>query len=109
MALAQRPQVLLLDEPTTYLDICHQLEVMQLLVKLNRELGLTVVMVIHELNHALQYADYVAVIKAGRLVREGAPKEIVTAELLREVFGVRADEFACTNGLRALVPIDLCK
>ena len=109
MALAQRPQVLLLDEPTTYLDICHQLEVMQLLVKLNRELGLTVVMVIHELNHAIQYADYVAVIKAGRLVTCGAPKEIVTARLLADVFRVQADEFACSNGLRALVPVDLCK
>ncbi len=109
MALAQRPQVLLLDEPTTYLDICHQLEVMQLLLKLNKELGLTVVMVIHDLNHAIQYADYVAVIKAGRLVTCGAPREIVTAALLADVFGVRADEFACSNGLRALVPVDLCK
>ena len=109
MALAQRPQVLLLDEPTTYLDICHQLEVMQLLVKLNRELGLTVVMVIHELNHAIQYADYVAVIKAGRLVTCGEPKEIVTSQLLADVFRVQADEFACSNGLRALVPVDLCK
>lgn len=109
MALAQRPQVLLLDEPTTYLDICHQLEVMQLLVKLNRELGLTVVMVIHELNHAIQYADYVAVIKAGRLVTCGEPKEILTSKLLAEVFKVQADEFACSNGLRALVPVDLCK
>ena len=109
MALAQRPQVLLLDEPTTYLDICHQLEVMQLLDKLNKELGLTVVMVIHDLNHAIQYADYVAVIKAGRLVTSGAPKEIVTSQLLADVFRVKADEFTCSNELRALVPIDLCK
>lgn len=109
MALAQRPEVLLLDEPTTYLDICHQLEVMQLLDKLNKELGLTVVMVIHDLNHAIQYADYVAVIRQGRLVVSGQPKEIVTSKLLADVFRVRADEFACTNGLRALVPIDLYK
>ena len=109
MALAQRPQVLLLDEPTTYLDICHQLEVMQLLVKLNRELGLTVVMVIHELNHAIQYADYVAVIKAGRLVTSGEPREMVTSGLLADVFRVQADEFSCSNGLRALVPVDLCR
>lgn len=109
MALAQRPQVLLLDEPTTYLDICHQLEVMQLLLKLNRELGLTVVMVIHDLNHAIQYADYVAVIKQGRLVTCGEPQEIVTAQLLEQVFRVQADEFACSNGLRALLPVDLCK
>ena len=109
MALAQRPEVLLLDEPTTYLDICHQLEVMQLLDKLNKELGLTVVMVIHDLNHAIQYADYVAVIRQGRLVVSGQPQEIVTSKLLADVFRVRADEFACTNGLRALVPIDLYK
>ena len=109
MALAQRPQVLLLDEPTTYLDICHQLEVMQLLVKLNRELGLTVVMVIHDLNHAIQYADHVTVIKSGYLVTSGSPKDIVTSSLLQDVFCVKADEFACTNGLRALVPIDLYK
>lgn len=109
MALAQRPQVLLLDEPTTYLDICHQLEVMQLLLKLNRELGLTVVMVIHDLNHAIQYADYVAVIKQGRLVTCGEPKQIVTAQLLAQAFRVQADEFSCSNGLRALLPVDLCK
>ena len=109
MALAQRPQVLLLDEPTTYLDICHQLEVMQLLDKLNKELGLTVVMVIHDLNHAIQYADYVAVIKAGRLVVSGEPKEIVTSKLLAYVFRVQADEFACSNGLPALVPITVCR
>lgn len=109
MALAQRPQVLLLDEPTTYLDICHQLEVMQLLDKLNKELGLTVVMVIHDLNHAIQYADYAAVIKAGRLVTSGAPQEIVTAKLLADVFNVQADEFACSNGRRALVPLKVCR
>ena len=82
---------------------------MQLLVKLNRELGLTVVMVIHELNHAIQYADFVAVMKAGRLVTSGVPQEIVTSGLLADVFRVQADEFACSNGMRALVPVDLCK
>lgn len=109
MALAQRPQVLLLDEPTTYLDICHQVEVMQLLIKLNKELGLTVVMVIHDLNHAIQYADYVAVMKSGKLVTCGIPDKIVTANLLADVFNVQAEEFSCHNGLRALVPVDLCK
>ena len=72
---------------------------MQLLDKLNKELGLTVVMVIHDLNHAIQYADYVAVIKAGRLVVSGEPKEIVTSKLLADVFRVQADEFACSNSL----------
>ena len=109
MALAQRPEVLLLDEPTTYLDICHQLEIMQLIGRLNQELGLTVVMVVHDLNHAIMYADHVVVVKAGELVTSGAPREIITADLLAEVFRVKADEFTLSNDLRALVPVDLYK
>jgi len=109
MALAQRPEVLLLDEPTTYLDICHQLEIMQLIVRLNQELGLTVVMVVHDLNHAIMYADHVVVVKAGKLVTSGAPREIITADLLADVFRVKADEFVLSNDLRALVPVDLYK
>ena len=109
MALAQRPEVLLLDEPTTYLDICHQLEIMQLIGRLNQELGLTVVMVVHDLNHAIMYADHVVVVKAGKLVTSGAPRAIITADLLAEVFKVKADEFVLSNDLRALVPVDLYK
>lgn len=109
MALAQRPEVLLLDEPTTYLDICHQLEIMQLIGRLNQELGLTVVMVVHDLNHAIMYADHVVVVKSGQLVTSGAPREIITADLLAEVFRVKADEFVLSNDLRALVPVDLYK
>jgi iron complex transport system ATP-binding protein len=109
MALAQRPEVLLLDEPTTYLDICHQLEIMQLITRLNQELGLTVVMVVHDLNHAIMYADHVVVVKAGQLVTSGAPREIITADLLADVFKVKADEFTLSNDLRALVPVDLYK
>ena len=109
MALAQRPEVLLLDEPTTYLDICHQLEIMQLIGRLNQELGLTVVMVVHDLNHAIMYADHVVVVKAGKLVPSGAPREIITADLLADVFKVKADEFTLSNDLRALVPVDLYK
>lgn len=107
MALAQRPEVLFLDEPTTYLDICHQLEIMKLLMRLNKELKLTVVMVVHELNHAIQFADNVAVIKAGRLVASGEPQQVITKKLLAEVFNVRADEFNCSNGFNALLPVDL--
>ena len=109
MALAQRPEVLLLDEPTTYLDICHQLEIMQLIGRLNQELGLTVVMVVHDLNHAIMYADHVVVVKEGQLVTSGAPREIITANLLADVFKVKADEFTLSNDLRALVPVDLYK
>ena len=109
LGMQHRLLVLLLDEPTTYLDICHQLEVMQLLEKLNRELQLTVVMVIHDINHAVQYSDHIAVIKEGYLVTEGKPQEIVTAQLLKDVFKVEADEFICSNGMPALLPVDLVK
>lgn len=107
MALAQRPQVLLLDEPTTYLDICHQLEVMQLLKKLNSELGLTVIMVLHDLNHTLQYSQRIAVMREGRIVKVGKPREVITDKLLREVFKVKADTFIASNGRPAILPIDL--
>lgn len=109
MALAQNPQVLFLDEPTTYLDICHQLEIMQLLDRLNKELGLTVVMVLHDLNHTIQYTQHVIAVKKGELVCEGDPKTVVTPKLLKDVYGVVADEFQCRNGMRALVPVDVEK
>ncbi|WP_276355239.1 ABC transporter ATP-binding protein [Cohnella caldifontis] len=90
MALAQDTEILLLDEPTTFLDIAHQLEVLQLLLRLNREEGRTIVMVVHDLNHAAQYADHVVAIRQGRAVRQGTPEEVVTEDMLRAVFGVEA-------------------
>ncbi|WP_026478644.1 ABC transporter ATP-binding protein [Alkaliphilus transvaalensis] len=91
MALAQRPKILLLDEPTTYLDICHQIEVMELVNKLNEELGITVVMVLHDLNQAVRYSHRLVVIKDGRFVMEGTPEEVLTKELLRNVYHVEAE------------------
>ncbi|MFB7649190.1 ABC transporter ATP-binding protein [Streptomyces sp. NPDC056084] len=88
MALAQETDVLLLDEPTTYLDISHQVEVMDLVRQLNHERSRTVVMVLHDLNQAARYADHLVAMKAGRIVAEGRPEEVVTAELVREVFGL---------------------
>ncbi|KAF1683466.1 ABC transporter ATP-binding protein [Veillonella sp. R32] len=90
MALAQEPEILLLDEPTTYLDINHQFEVMELLRRLNREQGLTVVMVLHELNQAARYSDQIAVLHKGQLAAVGTPKEVMTADLLKTVFSVDA-------------------
>ncbi|MBO8125989.1 MAG: ABC transporter ATP-binding protein [Firmicutes bacterium] len=90
MALAQSPQILLLDEPTTYLDICHQLEVMELIKRLNRELKLTVVMVLHDINQAARYSHRLIVLKKGRIVAQGPPSEILTAQLLTDVFKVKA-------------------
>lgn len=91
MALAQKPDVLLLDEPTTYLDICHQLEVMELIKKLNEKLNLTVLMVLHDLNQALTYSSRIVVLKNGRICGEGVPEETITQELIREVYGVDSD------------------
>ncbi|GGS86183.1 ABC transporter ATP-binding protein [Streptomyces chromofuscus] len=88
MALAQETDVLLLDEPTTYLDIAHQVEVLDLVRQLNRERGRTVVAVLHDLNQAARYADHIVAMKAGRIVAQGAPADVVTAELVEEVFGL---------------------
>lgn len=98
MALAQRPKVVLLDEPTTYLDISHQLEIMELLAGLNREHGLTVVMVLHDINHAAQYADQVVVMQHGQIVKHGTPQEVITPSTLREVFRVESDIQLAANG-----------
>ncbi|MEU8524529.1 MULTISPECIES: ABC transporter ATP-binding protein [Streptomyces] len=88
MALAQDTDLLLLDEPTTYLDIAHQVEVLDLVRRLNRARGRTVVVVLHDLNQAARYADHLVAMKSGVVVAEGDPREVVTAELVREVFGL---------------------
>lgn len=91
MALAQRPKLLLLDEPTTYLDIAHQLDVLELVKTLNKELGITVVMVLHDLNHASLYSDKVCVIQNGERKAYGTPKDVLNQELIRSVYGVEVD------------------
>lgn len=90
MALAQQTDVLLLDEPTTYLDVSHQIEVLDLLADLNREQGVTIVMVLHELSLACRYADHLIAMRNGRIVREGPPERIVDVDLVREVFGIES-------------------
>ncbi|GAA3192328.1 ABC transporter ATP-binding protein [Actinocorallia longicatena] len=89
MVLAQQTSIVLLDEPTTFLDIAHQVELLELCVRLNREQRGTMVAVLHDLNHACRYADHLVAMKAGRIVAQGDPREIVTAELVEEVFGLR--------------------
>ncbi|QER85997.1 ABC transporter ATP-binding protein [Streptomyces tendae] len=88
MALAQQTPLLLLDEPTTYLDIQHQIDVLDLCADLHEQ-GRTLVAVLHDLNHAARYATHLIALRAGRVVAQGAPKDIVTAELVEEVFGLR--------------------
>ncbi len=109
MALAQEPEILLLDEPTTYLDIGHQLEVMNIIEELNRNENMTIIMVLHDINHALQYADEIVVIKDHGIYRQGTPGDILTVDLLAEVFGVKADVFVNSNGISVLSPISLAE
>ncbi|BDV30851.1 ABC transporter ATP-binding protein [Microbacterium terricola] len=86
MALAQETGVLLLDEPTTFLDVTHQVEVLDLLTDLNRASGTTIVMVLHDVNLAARYADHIFALRGGRLIASGAPGEVLTRELIREVY-----------------------
>ncbi|GIQ70523.1 iron-dicitrate ABC transporter ATP-binding protein [Xylanibacillus composti] len=95
MALAQGTDILFLDEPTTYLDMAHQLEVLKLLEQLNREEGKTIVMVVHDLNHAALYAEHIVAIKRGKIVQAGDPAKVVTKGMLQEVFGIEADVIPC--------------
>lgn len=106
MALAQGTDILLLDEPTTYLDLAHSLEVLDLVDRLHDELGRTVVMVLHDLNLAIRYSDELVVMAAGRIVARGKPAEIITAELLAEVFGLEATVLTDpVSGRPMIVPI----
>nr|WP_222721125.1 ABC transporter ATP-binding protein [Actinomadura sp. HBU206391] len=89
MAVAQSTPVLLLDEPTTFLDLAHQIDVLDLVVDLNRREHRTIVMVLHDLNQACRYADHVIAMKEGRVVAAGDPAEIVDADLVEEVFDLR--------------------
>jgi iron complex transport system ATP-binding protein len=90
MALAQRTDLLLLDEPTTFLDVAHQLEVLELLSDLNRDRGTTIVMVLHDLNLAVRYADHLVAMRDGRIVASGEPDDVVSAELVAQVFGIES-------------------
>ena len=90
MVLAQQTPVLLLDEPTTYLDIAHQLDVLDLCRSLHASGDYTLVAVLHDLNLAFRYADHLIAMKDGRVVAEGAPADIVDADLVLDVFGLHA-------------------
>ena len=88
MVIAQKTGILLLDEPTTYLDICHQFEIMELVKELNQNLGITIIMVLHDLNQAVQYSDRIIVLKDGKKYKEGKSLEVLTPQLIREVYRV---------------------
>lgn len=91
MTLAQETAIILLDEPTTFLDLAHQLEVLHLLNRLNQTESRTIVMVVHDLNHASRYADQIVALREGTIQAVGPPAEVITTDLLRSVFGVEAE------------------
>lgn len=88
MALAQQSEILCLDEPTTYLDIYYQIELLELVKTLNKDHGLTIVMVLHDINQAIRYSDHIIMMNAGEIVVEGAPREVITKEIIQEVYNV---------------------
>lgn len=90
MALAQETNILLLDEPTTYLDMAHQLEVLDIVKSLNEQHDCTIVMVLHDINHAARYSDHLIAMQKGIIIQTGTPQEIVSAEVMRKVFHIDA-------------------
>lgn len=90
MTLAQDTEILLLDEPTTYLDLAHQMEVLDLLYDLNQEQGRTIVMVLHDLNQACRYGDHLVAVRDGRVYQQGHPERVMTETMVREVFGLES-------------------
>lgn len=90
MALAQQTDLILLDEPTTYLDLAYQLEVLELLYRLNREQGCTIIMVLHDLNLAARFSDYMIAIRSGHIISHGTPEGVMTPKVLKETFQIDA-------------------
>jgi len=109
LVIAQQTPVLLLDEPTTYLDLAHQLDVLELVRTLNRESARTIVMVLHDINQACRYADHLIAMRRGRVVAQGNPTEVVTPALLREVFDVNCRVLPEPgSGRPVVVPMNRC-
>ncbi len=106
MALAQQTDILFLDEPTTYLDITYQIEILDLLTDLNRKRGTTIVMVLHDINLSARYADHIFALRQGKLVAEGKPADVITSELIKDVFGLRCSVIKDpVSGSPSVVPI----
>lgn len=106
MALAQKSEILFLDEPTTYLDIFYQIEVLTLIRKLNREYGMTIVMVLHDINQAMQFSDNLIIMKKGNICYEGPVEQGITKERLLEVYGIHANiMWSEENGCPYMIPL----
>ena len=88
LALAQQTDILLLDEPTTYLDIAYQVEILDLLMELNKKRGTTILMVLHDINLSARYADHIFAMSKGKLIAQGAPSKVISRELMKEIYGL---------------------
>lgn len=104
MALAQDTKILFLDEPTTYLDIRYQLQILKLVRKLNEEYGMTVIMVLHDINQSLYYSDEIVAMKDGRITAQGKPEEIITSKLIKNVYDVELG-ISAVNGKPFVLPV----
>lgn len=90
LALAQQTDILFLDEPTTFLDITHQIEILDLLKSLNEKRHTTIIMVLHDINLSTRYADYIFAMKDGKLIEQGKPNEVITVENIRKIYGLES-------------------
>lgn len=104
MALAQKTNILFLDEPTTYLDIRYQIQLLELVRRLNKEYHITIVMVLHDMNHAIYYSDEIIGLKEKKVVAQGLSKEIVTTKFIEEIYGIRLD-IMDRNGQKIVIPV----
>ena len=110
MALAQDTRLLLLDEPTTFLDMAHQIEVLEVLRRLHGDGGRTIVMVLHDINQAARYAQHMIALVAGRIAHSGTPREMLTPAVLADVFGIEAEVFVDSrSGAPFCIPLGLSR
>lgn len=99
MALAQDTKILFLDEPTTFLDVRYQVEILRLVRKLNEDFGITIVMVLHDINQALAYSDEIIGLKDGKICVQGEPNKVINAEVIEEIYGIKLEVFERNNTL----------
>ena len=108
MALAQKTKVLLLDEPTTYLDMYHQIEVLELVKKLNEEFGITIVMVLHDINQAIKYSHNIIVMKDGSIIESGKPEKVINEKTIKDVYNVQGIICNANENEMYFVPTKVC-
>ena len=104
-ALAQEPQILLLDEPSAFLDLRHQVQILELLRRLNREQGLTIIAALHDLNLAALFFPRLLMLRAGKIYRDGTPRDVLTEQTIEEVYGIRVQVQTDLSGERPQVII----